>query len=146
MKKVLLLGALLSTMALGAPANGSVSGTIESAKTNEIPFSGKALAPVTITAGSDSIQFGTLVVGQKSTATVTLNLTGADEKTASLRAEVKGIENTDPGSVVASFTGTGNGTVSFSGGTGTDELTLVYTPTKAGEISGTVTVTATYTE
>lgn len=145
MKKVLLLGALLSTMAFGAASEGIVSGEAGlSAKTSEIPFTGTAYKPVTITAANESVEFGTLVVGQTSTATVALNLTGDDEKTATLSAEIKGLDSTDPGSVEASFTGTGKGTVSFSGGTGTDELTLVYTPTKAGTISGNVVVTATY--
>lgn len=149
MKKVLLLGALLSTMAFGAGAasKGMVSGTDgTSAKTSEINFSGTAYKPVTITAANDSVEFGTLVVGQISTATVGLNLTGDNAKTATLSAEVKGLDSSDPGSVVASFTGTGQGRVEFSGEAGTDELTLVYTPTKAGSISGSVVVTATYNE
>lgn len=144
MKKVLLLGALLSTMAFGVASKGEVSGTNGlSATTSEISLSGTALKPVTITAANDSVEFGTLVVGQTSTATVALSLTGDDTKTAKLSASINGVTE-DSGSVVASFTGAGTGKVSFSGGTGTDELTLVYTPTKAGTISGNVVVTATY--
>lgn len=145
MKKALLLGALLSTMAFGAA--GEVSGqTGLTSSTEQIKFTGTALKALKITADETTVNFGTLVIGQKSTATVGLTLEGADTKTANLEAKVTIDDEKDPGSVVASFTGTGAGTVSFTSGAGKDELTLVYTPTKDGEISGNVVVTATYND
>lgn len=145
MKKVLLLGALLSTMAFGV--DGEVSGqTGLTSSTEQINFTGTALKALKITADETTVSFGTLVVGQVSTAKVGLSLEGADTKRATLKAAVTIDGETDPGSVVASFTGTGTGTVSFSSGTGKDQLTLVYTPTKEGEIAGNVVVTATYTD
>lgn len=149
MKKVLLLGALLSTMAFGEV--GTASGTITGDETNksksmEITFSGTVYKQMTITADNQNVNFGKMVVGQNSSAEINLTLTGQKESVATLSA-TKSMSGDSDSALVISFEQ--GESVNFSAsGDATKTMSLVYTPTSSatGEISGTVTVTATYSD
>ena len=149
MKKVLLLGALLSTMAFGEEgiASGSIAGSdTNKSKSIEITFSGTVYKQMTITADNKQVNFGKMVVGQNSSAEINLILTGQKSSAATLSA-AKSMTGDNDSALVISFDQ--GETVSFSSsGDATKKMNLVYTPTSSatGEISGTVTVTATYSD
>lgn len=145
MKKVLLLGALLSTMAFGT----SVSGTIEDlsigkSATATVNLNGNAIRAIEISTTTKNVNFGTILVGQTSKADVTFTIEGAQGKSGTLSANVSTTSGTSS-YVTASFENSGSFSLA-SGESTTEKLTLSYAPEAAETLTGTVTVTATYTD
>jgi hypothetical protein len=145
MKKVLLLGALLSTMAFGT----SVSGTIEDSSigksaTATVNLNGNAIRAIEISTTTKNVNFGTILVGQTSKADVTFTIEGAQGKSGTLSANVSTTSGTSS-YVTASFENSGSFSLA-SGESTTEKLTLSYAPEAVETLTGTVTVTATYTD
>lgn len=146
MKKVLLLGALLSTMAFGAPVGAEPS-------TKDIILSGEAIEPVQITSTNSTLDFGTVVKNNSKELTEELTITGTDGNTVKLTAVLSGtvIENAENVLKVGiGSAGTGESAeetgITLTSGTVTKTLYLTYSPTETGHtLSGEkVTLTATY--
>lgn len=137
MKKVLLLGALLSTMAFGATVD---SGELP-AVTKEITLSGTAIPQVRIEEIAP-VAFGVVVEGASVTKPATINITGSDAYGVKLTAEIK---NNTSSLISAEFQ---NGTeleksVVMSGGTGQAILNITYKA--SGNLTKeSITVTAKY--
>ena len=145
MKKVLLLGALLSTIAFGT----SVSGTIEDSSigksaTATVNLNGKAIKAIEISTTTKNVNFGTILVGQTSKADVTFTIKGAPGKSGTLSANVSTTSGTSS-HVTTSFENSGSFSLA-SGESTTEKLTLSYAPKAVETLTGTVTVTATYTD
>ena len=145
MKKVLLLGALLSTMAFGT----SVSGTIEDSSigksaTATVNLNGNAIRAIEISTTTKNVNFGTILVGQTSKADVTFTIKGAQGKSGTLSANVSTTSGTSS-HVTTSFENSGSFSLT-SGESTTEKLTLSYAPQAVETLTGTVTVTATYTD
>ena len=145
MKKVLLLGALLSTMAFGT----SVSGTIENSSigksaTATVNLNGNAIRAIEISTTTKNVNFGTILVGQTSKADVTFTIKGAQGKSGTLSANVSTTSGTSS-HVTTSFENSGSFSLA-SGESTTEKLTLSYAPKAVETLTGTVTVTATYTD
>lgn len=145
MKKVLLLGALLSTMAFGT----SVSGTIEDPSTGKsatatVNLKGEAIRAIEIETTTTEVNFGTILVGQTSKADVNFTIEGAQGKSGTLSAEVSTTSGTKD-KVTTSFDG-GNTFSLDSSELTTKKLTLAYAPEAVETLTGTVTVTATYND
>lgn len=145
MKKVLLLGALLSTMAFGT----SVSGTIEDSSigksaTATVNLNGNAIKAIEISTTTKNVNFGTILVGQTSKADVTFTIKGAQGKSGTLSANVSTTSGTSS-HVTTSFENSGSFSLT-SGESTTEKLTLSYAPQAVETLTGTVTVTATYTD
>lgn len=145
MKKVLLLGALLSTMAFGT----SVSGTIENSSigksaTATVDLKGNAIRAIAISTTTTEVNFGTILVGQTSKADVNFTIGGAQGKSGTLSAEVSTTSGTSS-YVTTSFENSGSFSLT-SGESTTEKLTLSYAPKAVETLTGTVTVTATYTD
>ena len=145
MKKVLLLGALLSTMAFGT----SVSGTIENSSTGKsatatVDLKGEAIRAIEISTTTTEVNFGTILVGQTSKADVNFTIGGAQGKSGTLSAEVSTTSGTSS-HVTTSFENSGRFSLT-SGESTTGKLTLSYAPKVVETLAGTVTVTATYTD
>lgn len=87
MKKVLLLGALLSTMAFGAAGDFTFDGA--EATTGEITLRGTAVAQVTINEVAP-LDFGTVVAGASKNEVATISLTGIEGKNVKLSATLSG--------------------------------------------------------
>lgn len=143
MKKVLLLGALLSTMAFGT----SVSGTIEDSSigksaTATVNLNGNAIRAIEISTTTKNVNFGTILVGQTSKADVTFTIKGAQGKSGTLSANVSTTSGTSS-HVTTSFENSGSFSLT-SGESTTEKLTLSYAPQAVETLTGTVTVTATY--
>ena len=143
MKKVLLLGALLSTMAFGT----SVSGTIENSSigksaTATVNLNGNAIKAIEISTTTKNVNFGTILVGQTSKADVTFTIKGAQGKSGTLSANVSTTSGTSS-HVTTSFENSGSFSLT-SGESTTEKLTLSYAPQAVETLTGTVTVTATY--
>lgn len=83
MKKVLLLGALLSTMAFGAGPAGAESGS------KTVNLTGKAVPVLEITDGGD-FAFGDVVVNTQKTLNQTFKIKGAQGYNVTLSAELSG--------------------------------------------------------
>lgn len=146
MKKVLLLGALLSTMAFGAPVGAEPS-------TKDIILSGKAIEPVQITSTNSTLNFGTVVKNKSKELTEELTITGTDGNTVTLTAVLSGtvIESAENVLKVGiGSAGTGESAeergITLTSGTVTKTLYLTYSPTETGHTLSKekVTLTATY--
>lgn len=87
MKKVLLLGALLSTMAFGAAGDFTFNGA--EATTGEIELKGTAVAQVKINE-VPALDFGTVVAGASKNEVATITLNGVTGKTVKLSAALSG--------------------------------------------------------
>lgn len=146
MKKVLLLGALLSTMAFGAGPEGATSGSAT------VNLTGKAVPVLEITDGGD-FTFGDVVVNTTKTLNKTFTIKGADGYNVTLSAEVKGtVVNLNKSILTVGIGSEGstatdseeNITVTSSGVT--KEIYVKYAPTETTHtLSGeTLTLTATY--
>lgn len=142
MKKVLLLGALLSTIAFGA-----INGAEESKATANVTLTGKAIEALQISAAMNTIAFGTVVIGQDIPVKSTdINIT-TGTKGQKVRFNVAVGENGN--GVKAYFGSEGTTTKDITiQGTDADKATVSfkYTPTTAGSLNTTVTITATYVE
>ena len=143
MKKVLLLGALLSTMAFGAIDGAEV--TKASATVN---LTGQAIKQLQISAGTSSINFGTVVVNQ--TSQVQTSEISITQGTTGQKVKLSVSVGSGGDGVAAYFDSPGTSTkdITITGTSGTDKATVsfTYTPTVEGSLSTTATVTATYVE
>ena len=145
MKKVLLLGALLSTMAFGTSVNGTIEdSSIGKSATATVNLNGNAIKAIEISTTTTEVNFGTILVGQTSKADVTFTIKGAQGKSGTLSANVSTTSGTSS-YVTASFENSGSFSLA-SGESTTEKLTLSYAPKAVETLAGTVTVTATYTD
>lgn len=145
MKKVLLLGALLSTMAFGTSVNGTIGdSSIGKSATATVNLNGNAIRAIEISTTTKNVNFGTILVGQTSKADVTFTIKGAEGKSGTLSANVSTTSGTSS-HVTTSFENSGNFSLA-SGESTTEKLTLSYAPNAVETLTGTVTVTATYTD
>lgn len=141
-KRILLAMAILSTSLLAAPGDIIVSGAVSgvgTTATKDIQLTGKAVKAVSVESDTNSVNFGTVMLGKTATTSVGLKVGGEQDFKVQLSTNditniaVKGLE----------------GEVSLTSSTETMpvEMTLAYTPTVAGEIlNETLTVTATYAD
>lgn len=147
MKKVLLLGALLSTMAFGA-----LTGTGESTPV-EITLSGTALKQLEVEAGQSSIAFGQVVANTTAESdAITITVKGTTGGKAKLTAEITGtkkntlkVQFDDAGYTAESAAKEGL-MVTESGVT--TKLKVSYTPQNENDslTTETIKLTAIYTE
>lgn len=145
MKKVLLLGALLSTMAFGTSVNGTIGdSSIGKSATATVNLNGNAIKAIEISTTTTEVNFGTILVGQTSKADVNFTIGGAQGKSGTLSAEVSTTSGTSS-HVTTSFKNSGRFSLT-SGESTTEKLTLSYAPKVVETLTGTVTVTATYTD
>ena len=145
MKKVLLLGALLSTMAFGTSVNGTIEdSSIGKSATATVNLNGNAIKAIEISTTTKNVNFGTILVGQTSKADVTFTIKGAQGKSGTLSANVSTTSGTSS-HVTTSFGNSGSFSLA-SGESTTEKLTLSYAPKAVETLTGTVTVTATYTD
>ena len=145
MKKVLLLGALLSTMAFGTSVNGTIGdSSIGKSATATVNLNGNAIRAIEISTTTKNVNFGTILVGQTSKADVTFTIKGAQGKSGTLSANVSTTSG-NSSYVTASFENSGSFSLA-SGESTTEKLTLSYAPKVVETLTGTVTVTATYTD
>lgn len=145
MKKVLLLGALLSTMAFGTSVSGNVeNSSVGKSATATVSLNGNAIRAIEISTTTKDVDFGTILVGQTSKADVTFTIEGAQGKSGTLSAEVSTTSGTSS-YVATSFENSGSFSLT-SGESTTEKLTLSYAPKAVEKLTGTVTVTATYTD
>lgn len=145
MKKVLLLGALLSTMAFGTSVSGNVeNSSVGKSATATVSLNGNAIRAIEISTTTKDVDFGTILVGQTSKADVTFTIEGAEGKSGTLSAEVSTTSGTSS-YVTTSFENSGSFSLT-SGESTTEKLTLSYAPKAVEKLTGTVTVTATYTD
>lgn len=145
MKKVLLLGALLSTMAFGTSVNGTIGdSSIGKSATATVNLNGNAIRAIEISTTTKNVNFGTILVGQTSKADVTFTIKGAEGKSGTLSANVSTTSGTSS-HVTTSFENSGSFSLA-SGESTTEKLTLSYAPQAVETLTGTVTVTATYTD
>lgn len=145
MKKVLLLGALLSTMAFGTSVNGTIGdSSIGKSATATVNLNGNAIRAIEISTTTTEVNFGTILVGQTSKADVTFTIKGAEGKSGTLSANVSTTSGTSS-HVTTSFENSGSFSLA-SGESTTEKLTLSYAPKAVETLTGTVTVTATYTD
>ena len=145
MKKVLLLGALLSTMAFGTSVSGNVeNSSVGKSATATVSLNGNAIRAIEISTTTKDVDFGTILVGQTSKADVTFTIEGAEGKSGTLSAEVSTTSGTSS-YVTTSFEKSGSFSLT-SGESTTEKLTLSYAPKAVEKLTGTVTVTATYTD
>lgn len=145
MKKVLLLGALLSTMAFGTSVSGNVeNSSVGKSATATVSLNGNAIRAIEISTTTKNVNFGTILVGQTSKADVTFTIEGAQGKSGTLSANVSTTSGTSS-YVTASFENSGSFSLA-SGESTTEKLTLSYAPKAVETLAGTVTVTATYTD
>lgn len=145
MKKVLLLGALLSTMAFGTSVSGNVeNSSVGKSATATVSLNGNAIRAIEISTTTKNVNFGTILVGQISKADVTFTIEGAQGKSGTLSANVSTTSGTSS-YVTASFENSGSFSLA-SGESTTEKLTLSYAPKAVETLAGTVTVTATYTD
>ena len=145
MKKVLLLGALLSTMAFGTSVNGTIGdSSIGKSATATVNLNGNAIKAIEISTTTTEVNFGTILVGQTSKADVTFTIKGAEGKSGTLSANVSTTSGTSS-HVTTSFENSGSFSLA-SGESTTEKLTLSYAPEAVETLTGTVTVTATYTD
>ena len=145
MKKVLLLGALLSTMAFGTSVNGTIGdSSIGKSATATVNLNGNAIRAIEISTTTKNVNFGTILVGQTSKADVTFTIKGAEGKSGTLSANVSTTSGTSS-HVTTSFENSGSFSLA-SGESTTEKLTLSYAPKVVETLTGTVTVTATYTD
>ena len=147
MKKVLLLGALLSTMAFGTSVSGTIGdSSIGKSATATVNLNGNAIKAIEISTTTTEVNFGTILVGQTSKADVTFTIKGAQGKSGTLSANVSTTSGTSS-HVTTSFENSGSFSLaSGSEGSTTEKLTLSYAPKAVETLTGTVTVTATYTD
>lgn len=155
MKKVLLLGALLSTMAFGAAEDFTHEGSTPS--TTQINLKGKAINQVQISA-TESLDFGTVVVNASKNEVATITLTGENTRRVALNAKLEGdkksalkIEFVDSEiGTVSSEKEEDNKTVLMTEEDNKTYLAVKYTPKSSNDgltDSGTkVLLTATYTD
>ena len=145
MKKVLLLGALLSTMAFGTSVNGTIGdSSIGKSATATVNLNGNAIKAIEISTTTTEVNFGTILVGQTSKADVNFTIGGAPGKSGTLSANVSTTSGTSS-HVTTSFENSGRFSLT-SGESTTEKLTLSYAPKAVETLTGTVTVTATYTD
>ena len=145
MKKVLLLGALLSTIAFGTSVNGTIEdSSIGKSATATVNLNGNAIKAIEISTTTKNVNFGTILVGQTSKADVTFTIKGAQGKSGTLSANVSTTSGTSS-HVTTSFENSGSFSLT-SGESTTEKLTLSYAPQAVETLTGTVTVTATYTD
>ncbi len=153
MKKVLLLGALLSTMAFGAAGNFTHKDSTPTEAT--ISLKGTAIEQVKIISGTeDAIEFGTVVIGAKKLETREIGLSGTGTYNVSLTATVTGTNSNVLdiafGDTVSDGAGQSASTkVALSGGTGTAKIAIQYAPTGTGHSltnGEIINLTATYTD
>ncbi|MGL5124966.1 MAG: hypothetical protein ACRC6U_03160 [Fusobacteriaceae bacterium] len=144
-KRIFILAmAILSTSAFAQPLIGTIDGDITGSAeagniaTTTIGFTGKTIAPITITSSNDSVNFGTVIIGKISTAIV--ELTPGGEEGARVQLAVSPIDAKEKVTVTLGKEGLGVVGTKLS-------MTLIYHPTESGHsiTEGTsVTVTATY--
>ena len=143
MKKVLLLGALLSTMAFGA-----IDGAEATKASATVNLTGKAIKRLQISAGTSSINFGTVVVNQ--TSQVQTSEISITQGTTGQKVKLSVSVGSGGDGVAAYFGSPGTSTkdITITGTSDTDKATVsfTYTPTVEGSLSTTATVTATYVE
>lgn len=141
MKKVLLLGALLSTMAFGGTivGNTGVSDTIS--------LEGNAIEVLTVTAETKSIDFGTVVKGTKTPAqTSKIIITGDTIQTGvTLTVAIDGTSASDVKGYFGSE-GTTSTAITLEGGKKEETVSFVYQPLSTTDLSAIATITAIYTE
>ena len=143
MKKVLLLGALLSTMAFGTLVSGTIGdSSIGKSATATVNLNGNAIRAIEISTTTKNVNSGTILVGQTSRADVTFTIKGAEGKSGTLSANVSTTSGTSS-HVTTSFENSGSFSLA-SGESTTEKLTLSYAPQAVETLTGTVTVTATY--
>lgn len=141
-KRILLTMAILSTSLLAASGDITVSGApsgVGTTATKEISLTGKAVKAVSVESDTNSVDFGTVMLGKTATTSVGLSVGG--EKDFKVKLSTNEIAN-----VVV--TGLENAvTLVSSDATQEVPMTLAYTPTAAGEgLTATLTVTASYTD
>lgn len=141
MKKVLLLGALLSTMAFGGTIVGNTG------VSDTIALTGNAIEVLTVTAGTDSIDFGTVVKGSKTEVkTSEITITGDTEQTGvTLTVAINGTSASDVKGYFGSE-GTISTAITLEGGSKKETVSFVYQPSSTTDLSATATITAIYTE
>ena len=127
----------------------SVSGTIENSSigksaTATVNLNGNAIRAIEISTTTKNVNFGTILVGQTSKADVTFTIKGAQGKSGTLSANVSTTSGTSS-HVTTSFENSGSFSLT-SGESTTEKLTLSYAPKAVETLTGTVTVTATYTD
>jgi ABC-type Fe3+-hydroxamate transport system substrate-binding protein len=146
MKKVLLLGALLSTMAFGTAPEGAKPATAE------VSLTGTAVPVLEITGGGD-FEFGDVVIKTSKTLNKTFTIKGADGYTVTLNATLSGtvvsldenILTVGIGSEGSTAT-TSEGRISVTATGVTKDVYVKYAPTEIGHtLDGEIlTLTATY--
>lgn len=131
-KRILLAMAILSTSLLAAPGTTA---------TKNISLTGRAVKAVSVGSDTDSVDFGTVMLGKTATSSVGLTVGGEKDFKVQLSTNADNITN---------ITVTGlEDKVSLTSSTTTVEvpMTLAYTPTAAEEeLNATLTVTATYAD
>lgn len=141
MKKVLLLGALLSTMAFA----GTIVGNTEVSDT--ITLTGNAIEVLKVTAETKSIDFGTVVKNTKTPVqTSKITITGDTTQTGvKLTVAIDGTSADDVKGYFGSEETTST-VITLEGGTKEETVSFVYQPSSTTDLSATATITAIYTE
>lgn len=141
MKKALLLGALLSTMAFGGTIVGNTG------VSDTITLTGNAIEVLTVTAGTDSIDFGTVVKGSKTEVkTSEITITGDTKQTGvTLTVAIDGTSASDVKGYFGSE-GITSTDITLEGGSKTETVSFIYQPSTTEDLSATATITAIYTE
>lgn len=145
-KRILLAMAILSTSLLAA--GGTITGTSDTAtvsgegmtKSINLTLNGKAVKSVTLSSNEvTTVDFGTVMLGRTSTATVPLTVGGEQGFNILLTAQTSGnTPNLDISGLKKITLGETDSTV---------DMILAYKPTTAGEVlNETLTVTATYAD
>lgn len=88
MKKVLLLGALLSTMAFGVAPSGATE------VTQDINLTGTSVEPLAITSDDTTIEFGSVVAGTYKEESKEITFSGEANSIVKLTAEISGTKAT----------------------------------------------------
>lgn len=146
MKKVLLLGALLSTIAFGTAPEGAKPATAE------VNLTGTAVPVLEITGGED-FEFGDVVIKTSKTLNKTFTIKGAEGYTVTLEAELSGAVVELGGNILTvgigeegSTTTTSESSISVTADGVTRDIYVKYNPTETTHsLEGeTLTLTATY--
>ncbi|MGL5000047.1 MAG: hypothetical protein ACRC5T_13895, partial [Cetobacterium sp.] len=111
-KRIFILAmAILSTSAFAEALIGTIEGNITGSAevgniaTTTIGFTGKTIAPITITSSNESVNFGTVIIGKTSTAIV--ELTPGGEKGAKVKLAVSPIDTKEKVTVTLDGEGLG---------------------------------------
>lgn len=145
MKKFLLLTSVLmvSTALLGVESptetvNGVITGDAGMTSTTSIKLIGQAINVVKLTSDTKNVDFGTVLVGRTSTATVNLKVQGEKGYTVALATDMS------EGNITVS--GLENVQLEEDANDQIVPMTLTYIPTAKETINKKLTITATYTD